>query len=415
MRIAIIGSGISGMTAAHLLSEDHDVTVYEANDYIGGHTHTHDITLDGRDYAVDTGFIVFNRKTYPKFVTLMGRLGVSWRDSNMSFSVKCARTGLEFSPSTFAGLVAQRRNLLRPAFYRMIMDAMRFRREAVELFEADRYYELTLNQYLEEKRYSRWFIDYFIVPMGSAIWSADPDQFRDFPARYFAEFFHSHGFLEIKDQPQWLVIEGGSKSYIEPLIRPYKDNIRLNAPVQQVTRLEDRVVVEASGSEKETFDAVVIATHSDQALKLLGDPSPSEKEILGAIAYQENETVLHTDHTLLPDNRPAWAAWNYHIPVEPRGRVAVTYNMNILQGLSSDRAICVTLNMTDAIAQDKIIKRLTYHHPVYSPQSLAARRRYDEINGPNRSHYCGAYWFYGFHEDGVRSALEVARRFGKAL
>ncbi len=415
MRIAIIGSGISGMTAAHLLSEDHDVTVYEANDYIGGHTHTHDITLDGRDYAVDTGFIVFNRKTYPKFVTLMGRLGVSWRDSNMSFSVKCARTGLEFSPSTFAGLVAQRRNLLRPAFYRMIMDAMRFRREAVELFEADRYYELTLNQYLEEKRYSRWFIDYFIVPMGSAIWSADPDQFRNFPARYFAEFFHSHGFLEIKDQPQWLVIEGGSKSYIEPLIRPYKDNIRLNAPVQQVTRLEDRVVVEASGSEKETFDAVVIATHSDQALKLLGDPSPSEKEILGAIAYQENETVLHTDHTLLPDNRPAWAAWNYHIPVEPRGRVAVTYNMNILQGLSSDRAICVTLNMTDAIAQDKIIKRLTYHHPVYSPQSLAARRRYDEINGRNRTHYCGAYWFYGFHEDGVKSALEVARQFGKAL
>ena len=415
MRIAIIGSGISGMTAAHLLSEDHDVTVYEANDYIGGHTHTHDITLDGRDYAVDTGFIVFNRKTYPKFVTLMGRLGVSWRDSNMSFSVKCARTGLEFSPSTFAGLVAQRRNLLRPAFYRMIMDAMRFRREAVELFEADRHYELTLNQYLEEKRYSRWFIDYFIVPMGSAIWSADPDQFRNFPARYFAEFFHSHGFLEIKDQPQWLVIEGGSKSYIEPLIRPYKDNIRLNAPVQQVTRLEDRVVVEASGSENETFDAVVIATHSDQALKLLGDPSPSEKEILGAIAYQENETVLHTDHTLLPDNRPAWAAWNYHIPVEPRGRVAVTYNMNILQGLSSDRAICVTLNMTDAIAQDKIIKRLTYHHPVYSPQSLAARRRYDEINGHNRTHYCGAYWFYGFHEDGVKSALEVARRFGKAL
>ena len=415
MRIAIIGSGISGMTAAHLLSEDHDVTVYEANDYIGGHTHTHDITLDGRDYAVDTGFIVFNRKTYPKFVTLMGRLGVSWRDSNMSFSVKCARTGLEFSPSTFAGLVAQRRNLLRPAFYRMIMDAMRFRREAVELFEADRYYELTLNQYLEEKRYSRWFIDYFIVPMGSAIWSADPDQFRNFPARYFAEFFHSHGFLEIKDQPQWLVIEGGSKSYIEPLIRPYKDNIRLNAPVQQVTRLEDRVVVEASGSEKETFDSVVIATHSDQALKLLGDPSPSEKEILGAIAYQENETVLHTDHTLLPDNRPAWAAWNYHIPVEPRGRVAVTYNMNILQGLSSERAICVTLNMTDAIAQDKIIKRLTYHHPVYSPQSLAARRRYDEINGRNRTHYCGAYWFYGFHEDGVKSALEVARQFGKAL
>lgn len=415
MRIAIIGGGISGMTAAYLLSEDHDVILFEANDYIGGHTHTHDIALDGKDYAVDTGFIVFNQKTYPNFVALMHRLGVSWRDSDMSFSVKCARTGLEFSPSSLGSMFAQRRNLFRPAFYRMILDALRFRREAVELFESDRFYAQTLDHYLKAKRYSQWFIDYFIVPMGSAIWSADPDQFRNFPARYFAEFFHSHGFLEIKEQPQWLVIEGGSKQYVEPLTRPYRDKIRLNAPVRKVLRQDDHVVVEAEGSATEAFDAVVIATHSDQALNLLGDPSKAEEEILGAIGYQKNETVLHTDATLLPAKRTAWAAWNYHIPAAPLGRVAVTYHMNTLQGLSSKRAVCVTLNMTDAIDPDKIIKRLIYHHPVYSPRSLAARRRYDEINGRNRTYFCGAYWFYGFHEDGVRSALEVGKRFGKTL
>jgi predicted NAD/FAD-binding protein len=415
MRIAIVGTGISGLVAAYLLSDEHDVVLYEANDYIGGHTHTHDVALDGRTFAVDTGFIVFNEKTYPNFVRLMNQLGVTWQDSNMSFGVKCAQTGLEFSPSTLNALFAQRRNIFRPAFYRMVLDALRFRREALELFETDRHYGKTLDRYLSEKKYSRWFIDFFIVPMGSAIWSADPDQFRQFPARYFAEFFHSHGFLEVKDQPQWLVIKGGSSQYIEPLTRACRDRIRLKCPVQQILRHDDHVTIKTTGMEPEPYDNVVIATHSDQALALLGDPSDKEREILGAIPYQENETVLHTDHSLLPKRRAAWAAWNYHIPEDTLGRVAVTYNMNILQSLPASKEFCVTLNMTDPIDPSQIIKALTYHHPVYSPTSLAARQRYDEINGENRTYYCGAYWFYGFHEDGVKSGLAVGERFGKRL
>ena len=415
MRIAIIGTGISGMVTAYLLSDDHEVTLYEANDYIGGHTHTHSLTLGANDYAVDTGFIVFNQQTYPNFLQLMTQLGVAWQDSDMSFSVQCARTGLEFRPSTLNSLFAQRRNLLRPAFYRMILDALRFRREALELFETDRSYTQTLDAYLIEKKYSQWFIDFFIVPMGSAIWSADPDKFREFPARYFAEFFDKHGFLEVKNQPQWLVIEGGSKQYIEPLTRRFRDRIRLKCNVRRILRFHDHVAVQAIGLEPEMYDNVVIATHSDQALALLGDPSDRERDILGAIPYQQNETVLHTDPGLLPKRKSVWAAWNYRIPTDRRGRVAVTYNMNILQSLKAQKTFCVTLNMTHAIARQEMIKQLVYHHPVYTPSSLAARRRYDEINGQNRTYYCGAYWFYGFHEDGVRSALEVGKHFGKRL
>ena len=415
MNIAVVGSGISGMVAAYLLSQEHAVTVYEAGDHIGGHTHTHAISSNGHSYAVDTGFIVFNEKTYPNFLKLMSLLGVTWQKSDMSFSVKCYRTGLEFRPSTLNSLFVQRRNLFRPSFYRMILDALRFRREAGELFETDTRYERTLDEFLKEKKYSPWFIEYFIVPMGSAIWSADPERFRKFPARYFAEFFEKHGFLNIQDQPQWLVIKGGSNQYIEPLTRRFKDNIRLNCGVRRIRRYENHVEIQAIGFEPENYDSVVIATHSDQALSLLEDPSEREQEILGSIAYQENETVLHTDSTILPHSRSAWAAWNYHIPTDDRGRVAVTYDMNILQSLGAAEEFCVTLNMTDAIAPEKIIKRLTYHHPIYTPQSLAARRRYGEINGRNRTYFCGAYWFYGFHEDGVKSGLEVGRLFGKKL
>ena len=403
------------MVAAYLLSDEHEVTVLEANDYIGGHTHTHAVSLNGEEHAVDTGFIVFNQKTYPNFVKLMSQLGVAWQDSDMSFSVRCAKTGLEFRPSTLNSLFAQRRNILRPSFYRMLLDALRFRREALELFETDRYYAKTLDRYLKEKRYSQWFIDYFIVPMGSAIWSSDPRKFREFPARYFAEFFSKHGFLEIQHQPQWLVIKGGSNQYIRPLTRRFRDRIRLNSKVRRILRFSDHVAVQTVGLEPEMYDQVIIATHSDQALALLGDPSDAEREILSAIAYQENETVLHTDSTLLPKRKGAWAAWNYQIPEDDQGRVAVTYNMNILQNLDALKTFCVTLNMTPSIAPQEIIRQLVYQHPVYTPSSLAARKRYAEINGQNRTYYCGAYWFYGFHEDGVRSAIEVGKQFGKRL
>ena len=414
MRIAVIGSGISGMVTAYLLSQDHDIVLYEANDTIGGHTHTIDVCIQGVSYPVDTGFIVFNENTYPNFIKLMRSLGVAWQPSNMSFSVQCEKTGLVFSPSNFNALFVQRKNLFRPSFYRMLWDALRFRHEASELIRSDNY-AITLQAYLEEKNYSHSFIEHFIIPMGGAIWSADPVQFRQFPARYLVEFFNNHGFLNVRHQPQWLVIKGGSKQYIGPLTRPYKDRIRVNAPVVSVQRFPETVEITTRGGDTASFDHVVIATHSDQALRMLSDPSDLEREVLGAIPYQENLAVLHTDTSLLPPKRTAWASWNYHIPKQKKGRVALTYNMNILQSLEAPETFCVTLNMPERIHPDRVIQRIIYHHPVYDPDSLSARRKQDELNGKNRTYFCGAYWGYGFHEDGVNSALSVCKHFGKTL
>ena len=414
MKIAVIGSGISGMTAAYLLSEDHEVVLFEANDYIGGHTNTADVTLNGRQYPVDTGFIVFNAKTYLNFIKLMKRLGIGWQNSVMSFSVQCEKTGLEFSPSTLNSLFIQRRNLFRPTFYRMLWDVARFKRDAeVLLMTGD--YDLTLSDYLTQKGYSKGFVQHFIIPMGEAIWSADPAAFNRFPVRYFAEFFKNHGFLNVKDQPQWLTIKGGSRQYIKPLTQPYRDRIRVGCPVAAVRRRAECVEVQPANAPTEKFDNVVIATHSDQALKLIEDPTDAERKILGTIPYQENIAVLHSDESLLPSKRAAWASWNYHIPKKDLGRVAVTYDMNILQNIGAPRELCVSLNLTKAIDPAKIYKQMTYHHPVYNPESLAARYSHSDISGINRTHFCGAYWGYGFHEDGVKSALEVCKGFGKTL
>jgi predicted NAD/FAD-binding protein len=414
MRIAVIGSGISGMTAAYLLSEDHEVIVYEANDYIGGHTNTVDIHLNGDRYAVDTGFIVFNEQTYPNFIKLMNRLGVDWKLSNMSFSVQCEKTGLEFSPSTLNSLFIQRRNLLRPSFYRMVWDVFRFKRDSEELLKTDDY-ELTLDAYLTQKGYSRTFIEHFIIPMGEAIWSAEPVKFNEFPALYFAQFFKNHGFLNVKNQPQWLTIKGGSKQYVPPITRPYYERIRLNCPVTDVRRHADHVEVTPKNGDAEKYDHVVIATHSDQALAMLSDASDAERDILGVIPYQENQAVLHCDESVLPGNQAAWASWNYHIPKTELGRVAVTYDMNILQNLGAPVEFCVSLNLSEAVDASKVYQKIVYHHPVYNPESLTARLRNNEINGVNRTYFGGAYWGYGFHEDGVNSALEVCKHFDKTL
>ena len=414
MRIAVIGTGIAGMVAAYLLSEDHELAVYEAQDYIGGHTHTIDVRLNGQTYAVDTGFIVFNEQTYPNFVKLMKRLDVAWKPSNMSFSVQCKKTGLEFSPTSLNSLFIQRRNLLRPSFYRMMMDIFRFRRESQELLKSDDY-TLTLEDFLAEKGFSKLFIEHFIIPMGEAIWSADPVKFNEFPALYFAQFFKNHGFLNVRNQPQWQVIEGGSKQYVKPITQRSRDKIRLNSAVTAIRRHPDHVEVQAQNSPPERYDQVVIATHSDQALAMLKDPSALESEILGAIPYQDNQAVLHTDESILPSKKVAWASWNYHIPKEDLGRVAVTYDMNILQSLGAPIEYCVTLNLPESADPSKKIQEMIYHHPVYNPSSLAARNRHQEINGVNRTYFCGAYWGYGFHEDGVKSALEVTKHFGKSL
>lgn len=410
MKIAVIGSGIAGNVAAYHLCKEHDITMFEANDYVGGHTHTHDITHDGKQYRIDTGFIVFNYNTYPNFTRLLEELGVDVQPSNMSFSVKSEKDGLEYNGTTLNSLFAQRSNLLRPSFYVMIRDILRFNKESLQLLTEDKE-DISLGDFLHEGRYSPQFINHYLIPMGAAIWSADPAQMHNFPARFFVRFFYNHGMLSVDDRPLWYVIKNGSNSYVEKLIAPFRDRIRTHSSIEAITRHPNHVTVKARGSEEEKFDAVFIASHSDQALRMLTDASPAEREILGAIPYQSNEAVLHTDHTVLPKRRLAWAAWNYHLLAQAQDRVALTYNMNILQSIDAPVEFCVTLNNSRAIDPDKIIKRIQYDHPMFTPGGVQAQQRQHEINGVNRTYYCGAYWRFGFHEDGVVSALNALKHF----
>lgn len=418
MKIAIIGTGISGMLAAYLLHRDHEITVFDAADYIGGHTNTIHVRLDGLTYAVDTGFVVFNDWTYPNFIQLLNQLGVESQASDMSFSVTCERTGLEYNGTSLNTLFAQRRNLLRPSFYRMIRDILRFNRESLALLDQPEPGP-SLGLYLEAQGYSREFIDHYIVPMGAAIWSAGHDTMWRFPARYLVQFFNNHGMLSVDERPTWRIIKGGSQRYAEKLIASFRNRIHLNSPVESMGRFPDYVEIRAKINRRDyqalRFDHVIIATHSDQALSMLADPSPTEKEVLGAIHYQENEAVLHTDESLLPKRKLAWAAWNYHLLGAQPDRAVLTYHLNKLQSLTAPCEFCVTLNHTQAINPTKILRHITYHHPVYSPEAVAAQRRHGEISGVNRTSYCGAYWGYGFHEDGVKSALAVCRSFRKGL
>ena len=413
MKIAIIGSGIAGNVVAHKLHRAHDITVFEAADHVGGHTHTHRIELDGEVQQVDTGFIVFNHRTYPHFVQLLGELGVASHDSSMSFSVRNERSGLEYNGTTVNTLFAQRRNIVRPTFLRMVREILRFNREAPRLL-ADEGPELGLGAYLADRGYSQRFLDDYLIPMGASIWSTDPQRMLQFPARFFVRFMHNHGMLSVDDRPVWRVISGGSARYVERLVAPWRHRIRLRCPVVQVRRLNDGVWIRTERDGTERFDHVFFACHADQALRMLADPSPAEREILGALPFQRNEAVLHTDAALLPRRRLAWAAWNYHVLPQAGQRVALTYNMNILQGLQSRHTFCVTLNCSESIDPRRVLKRLTYDHPLFTPDSVAAQRRHAEISGVHRTHYCGAYWRYGFHEDGVVSALTALQRFERS-
>ena len=409
MKIAIVGTGISGLVAAYHLAPHHEITVFEAGNHVGGHTHTHQVTSHGRDYAIDTGFIVFNDWTYPHFIALMEQLEVRFIESTMSFSVRCEKTGLEYNGTSLDALFSQRRNLLSPRFYRMLMGIFRFNREAPRLLDEDDD-GLTLGDYLDREGYSQPFRDHYILPMGSAIWSQAPDGMLQFPVQNFIRFFSNHGMLSVSNRPTWRVIQGGSTSYVTPLINQFKDAIRLNTPVESIRREGHQVLVTSPAAASEAFDCVVMACHSDQALALLSDPSPLEREILGAIPYQENEVVLHTDSRVLPKAKKAWAAWNYHIPSKTSDRVAVTYNMNILQRLEADETFCVSLNHSAYIDPQKIIKRLTYHHPVFTDAGIKAQQRHGEISGISQTYYAGAYWGFGFHEDGVKSGLRVVEQ-----
>ncbi len=414
MRVIIVGSGISGLVCAHLLAPAHDVTVLEAADHIGGHTHTLDVEVGGASYAVDTGFIVFNTWTYPRFTRLLQRLGVASRPSNMSFGVRDERSGFEYAATTLRGFFPNRRAWLSPAHHRMVLEIVRFGRTARRAL-ADLPADTSLAELLRVEGYGRAFRERFIVPMAAAIWSADQGDVLEGPAAFFLRFFDHHAMLNVVDQPIWRTIVGGSRSYVGPLTEGFRDKILTGCAVKSAVRRRSEVEVALDDGRGVVADEVIFACHSDQALNLLESPTEQEQEVLSAMRYQPNEAVLHTDEQLLPRHHAAWAAWNYHVDSDRTGPVTVTYNMNLLQGLSAPVTFCVTLNRTDRIDPKKVLKRMHYQHPVYTQQAVRAQTRFEEISGLNRTHYAGAYWYNGFHEDGVRSALRVARRFGRWL
>ena len=409
MKVAIVGSGIAGNVAARELRRDHDITVFESADHVGGHTHTHEVEVDGHLVSVDTGFIVFNRRTYPLFDALLTELGVPSQESRMSFSVRSEATGLEYNGTSLDGLFAQRRNLLRPSFLGMVADILRFNREAVGMLDRPGG-ERALGDFLAEGRYGRAFRDDYLVPMGAAIWSTDPKRMLSFPVRFFVRFLHNHGMLTVDDRPTWRTVTGGSARYVERLVAPFRDRIHVGAAVESIRRLPAGVMVKVRGEAPVRYDAVFLACHADQALRLLADPTPAERSVLGAIPYSENEAVLHTDERLMPRAKRAWAAWNYHRLPDADAPVALTYNMNILQRLRTPRPLLVTLNRGEGIDPRHVLRRITYHHPLFTPAAVAAQARHAELDR-DRTFYCGAYWRYGFHEDGMWSALQAVRHF----
>lgn len=415
MKIAIVGSGIAGLTCAYLLNRKHDIQVFEASDWIGGHTHTVDVQVEGRRYAIDTGFIVFNDWTYPNFIRLLGQVGVAFKPTEMSFSVSDPSSGVEYNGHDLNSLFAQRSNLWSPAFWGMLRDILRFNRQSLDDLASDRIdADTTLGQYLQRNGYGRRFIEHYIVPMGSAIWSMSLADMLGFPLQFFVRFCKNHGLLSVSDRPTWQVIEGGSRSYVAPLTASFAERIRLNCPVSRVVRDDNGVTLHSAAGE-ERFDKVVFACHSDQALALLDQASTAERDILGALPYASNDVVLHTDTRLLPERPLAWASWNYRLGGPSDQPAAVTYNMNILQGIDSATTFCVSLNQSAAIDPGKILARFRYAHPQYSLAGTAAQARWQELQGAQHSYFCGAYWANGFHEDGVVSALRVARAFGETL
>ncbi|HVO55996.1 MAG TPA: FAD-dependent oxidoreductase [Solirubrobacterales bacterium] len=412
MRIAIVGTGVSGLVAAHHLHREHEIAVYEAAARIGGHTNTVPVETPEGERWIDTGFIVFNDRNYPNFEALLTELGVETQPSHMGFSVSDGTGRFEYS-GTPRGLFARRANLFDPRFLRMLRDWRRFNREAPGLIGMNGTAP-SLGHWLEQQGFSRQFVERLIVPQASAVWSAPPQQMWSFPASFLAEFFANHGMYSLRERPSWRTVRGGSRSYVEAIVAPWRERVRLAAPVRRIERLTDRVRIEAEGCESEEFDRVVIAAHSDQALTMLADPSRAEREVLGAIPYQDNEAVLHTDASLMPRRRPVWSSWNFHLSEDPPQRSTVTYWMNSLQQLPPERDFFVTLNQGARIDPARTIRRFHYDHPVYTAAGVAARRRRAEISGVRRTHYCGAYWGWGFHEDGVVSGLRAVEEIAGA-
>lgn len=411
MKIAIIGSGIAGLTCAWRLAGHHQVTLFEAEPTVGGHTATVDVTTPQGTYAIDTGFIVYNDRTYPRFMGLLSELGISGQKTQMSFSVHNPQSGLEYNGHTLTSLFAQRRNLVNPAFWGLLREIVRFNRLAKEALAGDVNENATLETFLEQHGFSAFFARHYILPMGAAIWSSSLQEMRRFPLPLFLRFFEHHGLLDVTHRPQWYVVHGGSREYVRAILTQLGDRLtlHLNAPVQQVIRHNGGVEIQLAQSNH-TFDQVIFACHSSQALAMLAHPTPAESEVLGDIGWQHNEVVLHSDPRWLPVRERAWASWNYRLSERDQASACVTYNMNILQGLPEGSPLfCVTLNPETPVDERYVWKRFVYEHPMFNPKSWRAQSRRGEINGYQRSWFCGAYWYNGFHEDGVRSALDVVK------
>lgn len=416
MNIAIIGSGIAGLTCAWRLAGQHQVTLFEAASTPGGHTATVDIATPQGTWAIDTGFIVYNDRTYPRFMELLSELGLSGQKTQMSFSVHNPQSGLEYNGHSLSSLFAQRRNLVKPAFWGLLTEIVRFNRQAKQALAGAFDPGATLQTFLERHRFSPFFARHYILPMGAAIWSSSLQEMRRFPLALFLRFFENHGLLDIRQRPQWYVVPGGSREYVRALLAQRGDRLRLrlNAPVQNVIRRQEGVTLQLASGEQH-FDQAIFACHSAQALAMLADPTSAEREILGDIGWQQNEVVLHSDHRWLPTRKRAWASWNYRLSEQDQASACVTYNMNILQGLPADAPLfCVTLNPPTPVDPRFVWKRMVYEHPLFNPQSWSAQMRREEINGRQRSWFCGAYWYNGFHEDGVRSALDVVNGIAAA-
>lgn len=411
MRIAVIGSGIAGLGAAWLLSRGgHQVVLHESQSRIGGHTHTHRVQVAGREYAVDTGFIVFNPDHYPLLTRLFAELGVASRPTTMSFSAHEQASGLQYNAGSLPGLFCAPGNLVSPRIWRMLADIRRFYREAPALLASDDPGP-DLGSWLTEGGYSTDFAELHLVPMASALWSSPRRDVLAFPARYLVQFMANHCMLQMTGRPSWRVVEGGSSRYIDRLVAGWNVEVRCGQAVEHVRRGADAVEVTVAG-ETHRYEQVVLATHGDEALALLADPSPAEADVLGAFRFQHNQTVLHTDASVLPPRRRAWAAWNAHVPAAAGEACTVSYWMNLLQGIDCPEPLIVSLNRSHDIDPGKVLARMDYSHPMYSHAMVAAQSRRWEISGHNRTWYCGAWWGFGFHEDGLRSAVEVAKRLG---
>ncbi len=418
LKIAVIGSGVAGITISYLLQQRHSVTLHEKNDYIGGHTHTV-VIEDGPDAGtpVDTGFIVFNERTYPLFLKFLSQLEVGLRKTQMSFSYHCRQTGLQYASSNFNALFAQRFNLLNPSFWRMLIGITQLNSKTRQKLQEGALKDLRLGDYLERERFSWQLIESYLIPMASAIWSTPDAQMMDFPAESFFRFFENHGLLTLTDQPQWFVVEGGSHSYVKAFLKNFKGRALTNHGVRSVRRTDKGPLVRFEDGEEELYDQVVIAAHANEAYRMLADPSPEEIRLLLPWSYSENKTILHTDTSFLPQNRRAWASWNYirERDIESKSPVMVTYHMNRLQNLATDKNYCVTLNPAAPVPEEKIIREIDYTHPTFTFDALKTQLELPALNGKNNTCFCGSYFGYGFHEDAVRSAVRVAEKFGITL